>query len=67
MNNFLIQLFFQKQSVAFHGVFSVLKQCLENLAGRVDEVTVHGKEAIKVFGAVSVVHEKESVLIEVSD
>ncbi|KXJ20960.1 cleavage and polyadenylation specificity factor subunit 3 [Exaiptasia diaphana] len=54
----------QKQSVAFHGVFSVLKQCLENLAGRVEDITVHGKDAIKVFGAITVVQENQSVLIE---
>ncbi|KAK3748849.1 hypothetical protein QZH41_018736 [Actinostola sp. cb2023] len=54
----------QKQSVAFHGVFSVLKQCLENLAGRVDELAVHGKDAVRVFGAITVIPDKESVLIE---
>ncbi|EDO39587.1 predicted protein [Nematostella vectensis] len=54
----------QKQSVAFHGAFSVLKQCLENLAGRLDEVTIQGKSAVRVFGAITVMHEKSSVLIE---
>ena len=44
----------------------MLKQCLENLAGRVDELAVHGKDAVRVFGAITVIPDKESVLIEVN-
>jgi hypothetical protein len=52
--------------VAFHGTFSVLKQCLENLAGRLDDLPKQGKQAVRVFGAISVTQEEGSVVIEVN-
>ncbi|XP_031566314.1 cleavage and polyadenylation specificity factor subunit 3-like [Actinia tenebrosa] len=54
----------QKQSVAFHGSFPVLKHCLENLAGRLDDLTLQGKQGVRVFGAITVIQEKSSVVIE---
>lgn len=58
--------FLQKQSVSFHGAFSVLRQCLENLAGSVELTTAAGgKQAIKVFGSISIIQERGSVTVEV--
>lgn len=55
----------QKQTVAFHGAFSLLLQCMENLAGEVEQLTSQGgKLALKVFKTVTVVQEKRSVVVE---
>ena len=58
--------FLQKQTVAFHGAFSLLLQCLENLAGEVEQLTLQGgKLALKVFKAITIIQEKRSVTVEV--
>ncbi|CAH3014813.1 unnamed protein product [Porites evermanni] len=55
----------QKQTVAFHGAFSLLLQCLENLAGEVEQLTLQGgKLALKVFKAITIIQEKRSVTVE---
>ena len=52
--------------MAFHGAFSLLLQCIENLAGEVEQLTLQGgKLALKVFNAVTVIQEKRSVVVEV--
>ncbi|XP_068721291.1 cleavage and polyadenylation specificity factor subunit 3-like isoform X2 [Montipora capricornis] len=57
----------QKQTVAFHGAFSLLLQCMENLAGEVEQLTLQGgKLALKVFKAITVVQDKRSVVVEKS-
>ncbi|KAJ7369824.1 Cleavage and polyadenylation specificity factor subunit 3 [Desmophyllum pertusum] len=55
----------QKQTVAFHGAFSLLLQCMENLAGEVEQLTLPGgKLALKVFQAITIIQEKRSVVVE---
>lgn len=62
----LLFCFLQKQTVAFHGAFSLLLQCLENLAGEVEQLTLQGgKLALKVFKAITIIQEKRSVTVEV--
>lgn len=52
--------------MAFHGAFSLLLQCMENLAGEVEQLSLQGgKLALKVFKAVTIVQEKRSVVVEV--
>ena len=63
---FVLFCFLQKQTVAFHGAFSLLLQCLENLAGEVEQLTLQGgKLALKVFKAITIIQEKRSVTVEV--
>ena len=52
--------------MAFHGAFSLLLQCLENLAGEVEQLTLQGgKLALNVFKAITIIQEKRSVTVEV--
>lgn len=52
--------------MAFHGAFSLLLQCMENLAGEVEQLTLQGgKLALKVFKAITIIQEKRSVIVEV--
>lgn len=54
----------QRQVVSYHGTFSLLRHCLEQLTGDVEQLTSQGKSALKVFKAVTLIQGKENVNVE---
>ena len=51
--------------MSYHGTFSLLHHCLQQLTGGVELFTYQGKSALKVFNAVTLTLGKENVNVEV--
>jgi cleavage and polyadenylation specificity factor subunit 3 len=54
----------QRQTVAFSSSLSVLDYYLQQLAGDVEQHVVQGKAALRVFGSITVVRDKNGVILE---
>eukprot|EP00794_Sanderia_malayensis_P017062 gene17062-18780_t len=54
----------QRQILSFKAPFSHIYDCLKTLAGNVDKVDVQGKAGLRVFDAITVIQDKDNVVIE---
>ena len=55
----------QRQILSFHAPFNLVYFCLKTLAGKVERFEIQGKQAYRVFDAITVIQEKGNVIIEV--
>eukprot|EP00795_Rhopilema_esculentum_P012678 gene12678-3391_t len=54
----------QRQILHFRAPFNIVYYCLQTLAGKVEKLEIQGKQAFKVFDAITIYQEKGSVIIE---